>query len=525
MITVSRAYRISRVLVTGVIRITFALAVATVLFLSRFPLIPSALVTFDAANFAFALQDFNPALHKPQPPGYPFYVGFTRLLHAFIGDLPTLFTIAGIAATLGAVLALARLSEEIAGWRAAVGSGVLLSLHPAVWTSGLLDPVRVFLSFASASIGLLAWRAWNPGSHRGWIIGAWAALGLFSGFRPTVVLLLAPLCLAACLRRRTSALDWAYCGLALSMTVAIWVGACAWAVGGVPAYMALLRDYSDQQFADTSLLFGAPVVPALKMAGRALIWSLAPAVCWVWLLFLAPASVLFVEIRRVGSFLLLWTIPALLFATLFHSAEPGHVLTIVTPVCLTGGLVLAAALGRFRGFRWTVTSIAAVATGSILLFFFPPTGVMRVVSVQAIWLQEQRVAPALALIDTFAKQEPVTLISSPSSTVPWRVLAYYYPNVPLIVLDGRSGVHKNAGYRVIRRGRLQSEGIERVSIACSGAHLWFLSADSGVTADGTGKFQRTGPALLTRANAGVPFRVSGVEFAPAPPCPPLLARD
>ena len=495
---------------------TFALAVVGSLVLSRFPLTPSVLVTFDAANFAFALEDFNPSLHKPQPPGYPLFVGLTRLLHVFISDLPTLFTVAGIIATFAAVLALGRLAQDIAGWRAAIASAVLLIFHPAVWSSGLLNPVRGYLATASACIGLLVWRAWSPGSHRGWIIGAWAALGLFSGFRPTVMFLLAPLCLAASFRRRSSFLDFAYCAIALFVTVGLWVGACAWAVGGISAYIALLRDYSDQQFAETSLLFGASLTPALKMAGRALIWSFGPAACWAWMMFLARRQEVSAQFRRTGWFLLLWTVPSLLSATLFHSAEPGHVLTVVTPLCLAGGLVVAAMLRRWNGLGWTTASVAAPAACSIALFFYPPTSVMRVTSAEAVHLQENRVAPALALLDRYAKQERLAVIASPASTVPWRLLAYYQPNVPVIVL------HDQSGYWVMRHGRLESQGRGQVVVPCSDVQLWFPEGESTIAKAG---FESAGPLLLSRLDAGPSLHVSDKEFALNRPCPSLLAQE
>jgi len=473
------------------------------------------LVTFDAANFAFALEDFNPSLHKPQPPGYPLFVGLTRLLHVFISDLPTLFTFAGIIATLGAVLALARLAEEIAGWRAAIVSAILLIFHPAVWTEGLLNPVRGFLATASACIGLLVWRAWNQGSNRGWIVGTWAALGLFSGFRPTVMLLLAPLCLAVGIRRRTSPVEWIHCGLALAVTVAVWVGACVWAVGGVSAYLALLRDYSDQQFTETSLLFGASVTPALKMAGRALIWSFGPAACWAWMMFLARSRELSAQFRPIGLFLLLWAVPSLLSATLFHSAEPGHVLTVVTPLCLVGGLVVAAVLRRWNSLGWTVGAVVVPAVCSVALFFYPPTSVMRLTSAEAVRLQERRVAPALALLNEYARRERLTVIASPASTVPWRLLAYYQPTIPLVVLHGQSD------YWVMRHGRLESSGKGHVVVPCSDVQLWFPGGESTAA---TG-FEAVGPALLSRINAGALLRVSDKEFALSRSCPALIAQE
>lgn len=38
---------------------------------TRWPLTPKKQYHIDNVNFALALDDFNPALHRPQPPGDP----------------------------------------------------------------------------------------------------------------------------------------------------------------------------------------------------------------------------------------------------------------------------------------------------------------------------------------------------------------------------------------------------------------------------------------------------------------------
>jgi hypothetical protein len=97
--------------------------VAALLFATRWPLLSPWLTSFDAANFAFALDEFNPAEHKPQPPGYPLYVGLGRLLHRAIEDPAIIFFTAGFLAALVAVLFTMHLARDMfgpaAGWCAA----------------------------------------------------------------------------------------------------------------------------------------------------------------------------------------------------------------------------------------------------------------------------------------------------------------------------------------------------------------------------------------------------------------------
>src|SRR5437763_174957 len=42
--------------------------------LSRFPFRSHYLFSWDSANFALALDQYNVTFHQPQPPGYPLYV-------------------------------------------------------------------------------------------------------------------------------------------------------------------------------------------------------------------------------------------------------------------------------------------------------------------------------------------------------------------------------------------------------------------------------------------------------------------
>ena len=87
------------------------------LLVSRVPLLPKYLVTFDAINFALAIQHFDPSLHQPQPPGYPFFVFFLRAIAAFGSTTESVFATAGILSSwvvlilvqrLGALLSLVK---------------------------------------------------------------------------------------------------------------------------------------------------------------------------------------------------------------------------------------------------------------------------------------------------------------------------------------------------------------------------------------------------------------------------------
>ena len=77
----------------------------TLLALTRWPLSTRWLFYFDNINFALALTHFNPALHQPQPPGYPLFVGLMRVIYVFVREPNKVELISGLVGS-GAALVL-----------------------------------------------------------------------------------------------------------------------------------------------------------------------------------------------------------------------------------------------------------------------------------------------------------------------------------------------------------------------------------------------------------------------------------
>src|SRR3954464_11665875 len=60
------------------------------LLLTRLPAMANYL-SIDNVNLAFALENFDPRIHQPQPPGYPFFVLFARIVNTAFGDAERTF--------------------------------------------------------------------------------------------------------------------------------------------------------------------------------------------------------------------------------------------------------------------------------------------------------------------------------------------------------------------------------------------------------------------------------------------------
>src|SRR5437763_4092838 len=47
--------------------------------------------SIDNVNLAFSLEKFDPRIHQPQPPGYPFFVFFARMVNVVFHDAERTF--------------------------------------------------------------------------------------------------------------------------------------------------------------------------------------------------------------------------------------------------------------------------------------------------------------------------------------------------------------------------------------------------------------------------------------------------
>src|SRR5499427_9306643 len=68
----------------------FWILVFAVLLLTRIPAMASYL-SIDNVNLALSLEKFDPRIHQPQPPGYPFFVVLGRIVNLVARDAERTF--------------------------------------------------------------------------------------------------------------------------------------------------------------------------------------------------------------------------------------------------------------------------------------------------------------------------------------------------------------------------------------------------------------------------------------------------
>ena len=276
--------------------------------------LPTTLEDIDSVNFALGVRDFDPAQHRPHPPGYPAYIALGKAATAATAALwpdgrtdrveaRALAAVSLFGALLlvwwtpRALSALAidggdRLGRPPLSRRALLAT-LLAATTPLTWymTSRPMSDVPGLAAAMAALVCLsLAWWRQRPGpdgdrrlepavmaaSGRAIVLGALLA-GFSVGFRSQTLWITAPLLLLVLADR----VGRGVAGAMLGSSIAFAVGALAWGVpllvasGGLQAYLAALGSQAGEDFAGVEMLY---LNPTPRLAAFALLRTFV----WPW---------------------------------------------------------------------------------------------------------------------------------------------------------------------------------------------------------------------------------------------------
>ncbi|MGD9903823.1 MAG: DUF2723 domain-containing protein [Vicinamibacterales bacterium] len=348
--------------------------------------LPTTLEDIDSVNFALGVRDFDPAQHRPHPPGYPLYIALGKASTAATAALWPAGRADRVEARALAVLSLIG-AVLLAGWtprlfsalatggtdrlgrppltRRAVLATLLALTAPLTWYMAA-RPMSDVPGLAAAVAALvclgLAWWRQRPGpdgdtrldaaamtaSGRMVVLGALLA-GFSIGFRSQTLWLTAPLLLLVLADR----VGRGVAGALLGAAVAFAVGALVWAVplvvasGGPQAYLAALGSQAGEDFAGVEMLY---LNPTPRLAAFALLRTFVWPWDSVWLagvvLTLAAAGglVLVVRERRTLAAVVAVSAPYLAFHLAFQDTTfARYALPVVWPVAFLAAVALDAA--------------------------------------------------------------------------------------------------------------------------------------------------------------------------------------
>ena len=341
--------------------------------LSRWPYRARMLYNWDAVQFALALREFDVAKHQPHPPGYLLYVGLGRLLNIPLADpnlayvaLAMLFS----AATTVTVYWLARALYERA---TAASAAALLAVSPLFWFYGSVGLTYAGEAFGASLVAAFAYRALRGDARC--LYGGALALGLVGGIRPSVLVLLFPLCLGCAIVGIRGARRLALAAALMLGAVLSWFLPLVWLSGGLGAYLRASSQLYGSVVLSTSVLGGSIDVTLAQAR-----YVLASVIVGLGPLALA-AFALPLYARRAGWgmaewFLLAWIVPPAVFYTLVHFGQAGYVLTFLPAlvILLSRVLVETIAVGSERlrrpNWRWGLTAAAIVPLCLVSTGFF-----------------------------------------------------------------------------------------------------------------------------------------------------------
>jgi hypothetical protein len=331
------------------------------------------LVDYDSAQFALAVGQHDLLLHQPQPPGFVGYVLLARVANGLVGDPYVALRVVAVLLLLAAMVALAALAGALAD-RATAGWAALFFLtSPVVLFHGLGTAIYPADAFATALVSWLAARAASP--RRSALLLAAFAAGACGALRPTATLFTAPLVGLVAWRSPRRRSDVALASLALAAGVMAWLVPQVLVGGGLQAYVRANRALQEHIVARSPLQGGIEVFGAhLRRTLTVLVFGLGAA----RLAVLASSRRAWrraVSIRLpLGgrTFVLAWTLPALLLMLLYHFPKPGYALALWPAACLGLAVVARRVVTGSRGRRAAAVLLGATAA-DVAGFFLVPT--------------------------------------------------------------------------------------------------------------------------------------------------------
>jgi hypothetical protein len=297
-------------------RWAIVLAVGLVL-LSRLTFLPQTLEDFDSTNFARALSDYDPTVHRPHPPGYPVYVAIAKAVQAVVPSVVHALALLSGLAQAALLFALLALFRALLPPAPALAATLLTLTNPVLWFNGsrpMSDSVG--LLFIVTTQALLLRARLEPR-----LLGLASLLvGLTPGARLQSLFLTLPLWFHVLARSP---------GRRLRAGALALVGALAWAIpllllsGGLQRYLAVFSDTISQAAAIEPLLSGFTLNRAAQALRLALLGPWAEPALGSVILALSAAGFVAAALRRPAclGLALLCFAPYLLVHVLLQQVE------------------------------------------------------------------------------------------------------------------------------------------------------------------------------------------------------------
>jgi len=341
----------------------FACALGLLTVLSRLPYRTRMLYNWDAVQFALALREYDVVKHQPHPPGYILYVGLGRIVNVWLRDPTAAYGLLAIAFSGLTTVVVYMLARSIYERVTALAAASVLAVSPLFWFYGSVGLTYAGEALFASTVAYFAFRALDGSESDAWLAAAYLALA--GGMRQSLLVLLFPMWLVACVLGTRRARTMLVGGAVLGVVTLLWFVPMIVLTGGLRRYLIASADLADTVVLPTTVVV-SPFETTLRMS-RYLLESVL-----VGLGPLALAALLLPWYARRRGWgrrewlLLVWIVPPVLVYTLVHFGQAGYVLTFLPALVillarvLVSALAEAAVLARRRGLGPALTA-AAVA--------------------------------------------------------------------------------------------------------------------------------------------------------------------
>jgi hypothetical protein len=407
-----------------------------------------ALYSWDSVTFALAVERLDVAAHRPHPPGYLALVWCARALSAWTSVPAALLAVTAIAAAASCIVIweLGRATTRSPG-AALLGWSVVVS-SPLLWFYASTAEIYAFELQSSALGGAAALACIRHPASRRAGVAMGAALGAAVLVKPSVAVLMLPLCVVAIARMdaiaRWRALAAAVVGLGVGGAILVSVVPMRDALGATQGQVAATFR-ADGGFDPLHLL---------NRRLRDVFYALCAAV--------GVGGVLLMLLRRgergpvQGRMLLaVWGAPYLLMCLFLHFPKPGYALPLIAPLALwiagrnTGRspracVGLALVLGALNLLQFAARPWGAEATGGTTRYARKTASQKLATELNAISRPSRAsiatldgaVERAVTSVPERCRARPTALLVETGEPVTWRH-AMYYLREPLVLQVGQ----------------------------------------------------------------------------------------
>src|SRR5207248_9955272 len=150
----------------------------------------------DAVQSALALCDAGLGKRQPHAPGYSLYVGLGRIVNAWLHHPTAAYVLLAVACSALTTFVVYLLARGIYDRATALAAASVLAVSPLFWFYGSVGLTYAGEALFASIVAYFAFRALEGSEADAWLAAAYLALA--AGMRQSLLLLLLPMWLVAC---------------------------------------------------------------------------------------------------------------------------------------------------------------------------------------------------------------------------------------------------------------------------------------------------------------------------------------